>query len=152
MLPTWFNMNKAQSLDAFKEAQAEYKGIPWVYTMATDKSGQNWFVDSSAVPHFSEEAIDAFFTTEMENNPFTSIFWKYNVIAVSGETDLFHWKEEDGARSPGLIPFSQAPQLQNSSYVFNANDSHWLSHATTPLEGYSFVYGSERAKEVPELA
>ena len=33
--------------------------------------------------------------------------------------------------------------------MFNANDSHWLTNAQTPLEGYSFVYGTERTGRSP---
>ena len=149
MLPTWFDMNRATSLNEFKEAQETHNGIPWVYTMAADNEGSTWFIDSSAVPNFSEDAEQRFFEEELVTNPFSSIFWKYNVIAVSGKDDTYHWEEEDGARIPGLVPFAQAPQLSNRSYVFNANDSHWLSNVQTPLEGYSFVYGTERTGRSP---
>ena len=149
MLATWFDMNRATSMDEFKKAQEIHMGIPWVYTMAADNQGNTWFIDSSAVPNFTAEAEQKFFEEEIEQNPFSSIFWKYNVIAVSGKDSTYHWEEEEGSRIPGLVPFSQAPQLSNNSYVFNANDSHWLSNAQNPLEGYSFVYGTERTGRSP---
>ena len=45
------------------------------------------------------------------------------------------------ARSPGLIPFAEQPQLLRRDYVFNANDSHWVVHQTQRLTGFSPLLG-----------
>ncbi|HAN68488.1 MAG TPA: peptidase S45, partial [Halieaceae bacterium] len=35
------------------------------------------------------------------------------------------------------------PLLERADYVFNANDSYWLTNASAPLTGYSPLYGPE---------
>ena len=48
-----------------------------------------------------------------------------------------------GARDPGLVPFDEMPMVERSDYVFNANDSFWMPHATEMLAGdYSRLHGT----------
>ena len=43
------------------------------------------------------------------------------------------WEVVDGARDPGLVPFSEMPLVQRTDYVFNASDSFWVPNAEFPL-------------------
>jgi acyl-homoserine-lactone acylase len=61
-------------------------------------------------------------------------------VLLDGSDPLFEWEEVEGARDPGLVPFDEMPVMERDDYVFNANDSFWMSHATEMLEGdYSAV-------------
>ena len=87
MLATWFDMNKAQSLEQFIEAQKTHQGIPWVYSLATDASGEVWFADTASTPNFTQEAEEYYLETEVSQNPFlrffenmVSCFWIYRSI------------------------------------------------------------------------
>ena len=149
MLATWFDMNRATSMEEFQIAQENNRGIPWVHTLAADKEGQVWFIDSAATPNFSKEAEAEYRDVEMSINGFTRIFDDYGVVAVSGGKPVFEWVEEDGARVKGLVPYSKAPQQLREDYVLNANDNHWLTNANAPLEGYPMLYGDERTPRTP---
>lgn len=148
MLPTWFEMNHADSLAAFQDAQATHLGIPWVHTMAATSAGEAWYIDSSAVPNWSE-AAQAAYPGLLAANPVANVFAGYGVYAVPSSDPTFAWVEAPGARAPGLIPYDEMPQLVSDDYVFNANDNHWLTNADHLLEGYSTLYGTERTARSP---
>lgn len=148
MLPTWWSMNKADSMESFQDAHRTHLGIPWVHTMAASADGRAWYVDSSAVPNWSDETHTAW--QDFARDDITaSLFAGYGVYCIPSDDPRFRWEEEPGAREPGLVPFDKMPQLERLDYVFNANDSHWLSNPEAPLEGYSALYGSERTPRSP---
>jgi acyl-homoserine-lactone acylase len=77
------------------------------------------------------------------------LFANLDLVLLDGSDPLYEWVDEPGARSPGLIPFDRLPQLSRSDFVFNANDSHWLSNPAQPLEGFSPLHGFERTPRSP---
>jgi len=148
MIPTWFDMNRADSMAEFQAAHETHAGIPWVHTMAADTEGTAWYIDSSAVPNWSEEAERAF-PELLATDPIANLFYGYGVYAVPSSDRTFAWVEEPGAREPGLVPYDKMPQVTRTDYVYNANDNHWLSNASAPLTGYPYLYGSEETARSP---
>ena len=148
MIQTWFDMGKADSLATFQQAHETHAGIPWVHTMAADTEGNAWYIDSSAVPNWSAEA-EAAFPALVTSDPIAGLFAGYGVYAVPSSDPTYRWVEEDGARAPGLVPYSKMPQLTRSDYVYNANDNHWLTNHLEPLTGYPLLYGSEETIRSP---
>ena len=66
-------------------------------------------------------------------------------VLLDGSTSTNEWVEADGARDPGLVPYADLPQVERNDYVFNANDSFWMPHATEMLEGdYSPLHGEQK--------
>src|SRR5262249_48015378 len=65
-------------------------------------------------------------------------------ILLDGSDSRFEWSHESDPRGPGLVPFARSPRLERQDYVFNANDSAWVPHATARLTGYSAAFGPER--------
>jgi acyl-homoserine-lactone acylase len=59
------------------------------------------------------------------------------MILLDGSDSTFEWVNDRRAGNPGIVPAELAPQLERSDYVFNANDSYWMSHARVPLSGFS---------------
>ena len=148
MIPTWFDMNRADSLSAFQQAHETHNGIPWVHTMAADTEGSAWYIDSSAVPNWSPEA-EAAYPALLAADPIANLFAGYGVYAVPSDDPTFRWVEEDGAREPGLVPYAKMPQITRTDYVYNANDNHWLTNADAPLTGYPYLYGAEETIRSP---
>ena len=148
MIPTWFDMNRASSLADFQAAHETHAGIPWVHTMAADTAGDAWYIDSSAVPNWSEAAERAY-PELLASDPIANLFYSYGVYAVPSDDPTFAWVAEPGARVPGLVPYDRMPQLTRTDYVYNANDNHWLSNAEAPLTGFPLLYGAERTVRTP---
>ncbi len=148
MIPTWLDMNRATSMAEFQAAHETHAGIPWVHTMAADTEGTAWYIDSSAVPNWSDEAQAAWIDF-VNADPVAEIFAGYGVYAVPSTDPTFQWVESPGARVPGLVPFDEMPQLTRTDYVYNANDNHWLSNHLAPLTGFSMLYGEEATARTP---
>ena len=148
LFDVWYGMATATSLAELQEAHTRTQGIPWVYTLATDAEGTAWFADTSRVPYLSEQALAGWRALQEESSPkgiLASQFAAYGAILLDGADPGNTWVEDPAAAEPGLVPLGLAPQVERTDYVFNANDSHWLSNAAAPLEGYSEpLYGSER--------
>ncbi len=70
-------------------------------------------------------------------------------MLLPGNSSVYDWVETPGARDPGLIPTPDVPRLERSDFVFNANDSHWLSNPLEPLNGYSPMHGFEQTPRSP---
>lgn len=148
MLPTWFRMNQASDLDAFRAAHAEEQGIPWVHTMYADAAGNAWYTDSAASPNLSDAAW-AGYAQYVEDNTFAALFADNGAVLLPGGDPQYDWVEEGEARAPGLVPFTEAPQLERGDFVANANDNHWMTNPAAPLTGYSPVYGADDTPRSP---
>jgi len=148
MLRTWFEMNRATSMAELQAAQSGSGGIPWVHTIATDKDGTAFYVDSSSVPNWSSQA-EAAYTKWLTVQPLAPLFADYGAILVDGSDPVFQWVDTGETSLPGVVPWSQMPKLERTDFVFNSNDNHWLSNPAQPLEGYPALYGSERSPRTP---
>ncbi len=148
MIEQWMRMGMATNLDEFRASHADVGGIPWVNTMYADADGNAWYTDSSAVPNLSEEQQAAYRQLVIDDG-IVAVFADFGVILLDGTDSFWEWQDDPEARVPGGVPFSEAPQLLRDDYVLNANDSHWASHATALLEGYSDLYGGEQTTRSP---
>ena len=147
LIPLVLEMNRAADLEAFKRAFSETKGMPWAHTMAADKHGATWYIDASATPNLRPETVQGWLDSlEVAGIP-RLVFEEVGVMLISGSDPLNEWVEEPGARDPGLIPHDRLPALDRDDYVFNANDSHWLSNLAAPLVGYPATHGRERVPQ-----
>ena len=150
LIEQFFGMNKATSLKEFKKVYEEVGGIPWVNTMAADREGDAWYIDASATPRLSQAAIDGWQRSIDEQAVIPSAVWaNAGVVVLDGADPGNEWTEAPGARSPGLVPYKELPQVDRKDFVFNANDSHWLSNPAAPLEDYSPLHGFERVPQSP---
>jgi acyl-homoserine-lactone acylase len=143
----YLRMNQATHLEEFQQVYANAQGIPWVNTMAADRAGNVWYVDASATPHLRPEALMKWESSLANPNSAASRLLAQGVVLLDGHDPLNEWWEVEGARSPGLVPFSRMPTLSRRDYVFNANDSHWLANLSAPLVGFSPLHGRERVAQ-----
>jgi acyl-homoserine-lactone acylase len=139
-------MNKAKSFDEFVDAHRQHQGIPLFNTIAVSRDGRAWYADTSATPNLSRRA-ERRYRRALRDDPITSIAADNGAVLLDGSDSTFVWEEVDGARDPGLVPFDELPMVERSDYVFNANDSFWMPHATEMLEGgYSILHGEQRTE------
>lgn len=141
-------MDAADSLEEFQDVHARIQGIPWVNTMATSKEGKAWYADTTPTPNLSQAAIDGWLAAR-ESDFLVSALSENDVVLLDGSSSLNEWVEESGSREPGLVPFAKVPKLERDDFIFNSNDSHWLTNPAAPLVGYSPMHGFERTPRTP---
>jgi acyl-homoserine-lactone acylase len=146
LISQFWAMDTATSLDEFIDAHEEWQGIPWVHTVAAGADGRVWYADTAATPDLSAEAIAAW-QQALVDDPLTAAFWDEGVVLLDGGDPRFDWVEDDGARDPGVIPFSRMPQEERTDWVYNANDSHWMPHPDGLLTGFSPLQGAEGVQQ-----
>jgi acyl-homoserine-lactone acylase len=109
--------------------------------MATSADGVAWYADTSATPNLRREALDAW-KQRRGKDALTQKLWQQGMVLLDGSDPLFEWVDDPGARDRGLVAYQNMPQTERSDYVFNANDSYWLSNSGSPLTGaYSPLHG-----------
>jgi acyl-homoserine-lactone acylase len=137
-------MAKAESREVFFQAFEENQGIPWVNTLMIDQEGTANYVDGTLVPKLTPQAEQ--YWRAASQSPQLAPIWQDGAgsVLLPGNSSVFEWVDTGETLSPGLVPFSEAPQQTRNDYVFNANSSHWLSNLDEPLEGFSILYGPEQ--------
>jgi len=139
--PLFLDKNRAQTMDELQAAYAEHQGIPWVNTVAISAEGRVWYADTSAAANLSPEAVDTFWA-RADTDIVTAIALDSGLILLDGSDPTNEWVDDPEARDPGVVPFSQTPQLERTDYVFNANNSYWFAHPDELIEGFeSPVFG-----------
>ena len=145
----YLGMVQADDLDEFIEVHREVNGVPLFNTIAVSDDGRAWYADTSATPNLSDEAIAAY-QASLESDPIVGIAAENGAVLLDGSDPVYEWVDEAGARDPGLVPAADQPMVERDDYVFNANDSFWLPHATEMLEGdYSPLHGAQRTARSP---
>jgi acyl-homoserine-lactone acylase len=137
----WHAMNRARSLEEFKQAHAEYNAMPWVNTIAASADGRAWYADTSATPNLKSAGL-AGWIKRRESDPLTRTAWERGLVLLDGSDSLYEWADDPTTR-PGVIPYSRMPQLERKDFVFNANDSFWLANPRQLLTGFSPLQGAE---------
>ncbi len=146
VLQQFLGMDQAHDLDEFRAVFANAKGLPWVNTLAADRSGRVWYTDASATPRLSDAAKDRFLERN-RTDLIAALLVENRVALLDGSEPDDEWLDVEGARSPGLEPPEAHPQLERTDYVLNANDSHWLANPAAPLVGYTPLGGPERSPQ-----
>lgn len=142
-LSQWMAMDRARSLEEFKQAHAKYNAMPWVNTIATSADGRAWYADNSATPNLTPAALSAWIKRR-ESDPLTRMAWERGLVLLDGSDSLYEWANDPTTR-PGVIPYSRMPQLERRDFVFNSNDSFWLANPHQLLTGFSPLQGAEGA-------
>lgn len=143
LLGQWRAMSQAESMDAFIDAHRQWNAMPWVNTIAASADGRALYLDNSTVGHLSEEAIGLWRRRLAADELTAKVYKERGFILLDGSDSRFEWQNTRAAPIAGTVPFERRPMLEREDYVFNANDSYWLSNALAPLAGYSPLYGPE---------
>ncbi|MBI4907799.1 MAG: acylase [Acidobacteria bacterium] len=139
----WLAMGQARSMKSFQEAHARYQGMPWVNTISSSREGIAWYIDDASTPFLTPEALTRW-TARRKSDATTQRLDQQGIVLLNGSDPREDWGADSGSRSKGLVAYSHQPQLQRTDYVFNANDSFWLSNAGALLAGpYSPLHGEQ---------
>ena len=145
----YLQMMQAKNLDDFISIHRKVTGVPLFNTVATSADGRAWYGDTATVPKLSEKAI-AGYKKALQEDPIAKIAADNGAVLLNGSDPTYEWQNVAGARDPGLTPFAEMPVLERKDYVFNANDSFWVAHATDVLDGdYSPLHGPQNTARSP---
>jgi acyl-homoserine-lactone acylase len=136
-------LGKANCIAELDEA-LKLIGLPWVNTIAADRSGTGYYADVTTVPNVTAEKLDGCADSVISVALTTNRFFTLN-----GSRSECEWgNDPDGPE--GLFGFDNLPKLETGPdvpYVSNSNDSYWLSNPDSLLEGFSPLIGSERIQQ-----
>ena len=140
LLAQWKAMGEAKDLDAFIDAHRTYNAMPWVNTIAASADGRALYLDNSTVGNLSE-ASQQTWKASLEKDPLAAgLYQQRRMVLLNGSDPSNEWID-DGAPIAGTTPFEARPQIERKDFVFNSNDSYWLTSPSEPLTGYSILYG-----------
>lgn len=149
VLTQFFGMDMVTSMDEFQQVHAEQQGLPWLNTIATSADGRVWYADTAATPNLSPEAIAAWEAEVATGGLLGVAYNDFGVVMLDGSDSLFEWVDDPAAPAPGLVSYANMPAIERSDYVFNANDSYWLSNPNEPLTGFSPLHGVANTPQTP---
>ena len=124
-------------------ANEDVQGIPWVNTMAVDAGGTALYMDASRTPNLSDAALAALRRRARERRHHAG-------RQLAGcdaprrerlEVRVARWGR---ARHRASCRSRSHRSSSAEDFVFNANDSYWLTNPAAPLTGYSLLFGQER--------
>jgi acyl-homoserine-lactone acylase len=110
--------------------------VPWVNTIAADRSGHALYADVQVVPHVTDELAARC------NTPLgAAIFPDSGLTVLDGARTGCAWGRDRDAVSPGTFGPRRMPVLTRADYVENSNDSPWLANPRQPITGYPRIMG-----------
>lgn len=138
----WMQINQAQNVRELKQSLATERGVPWLNTIAADKSGDVLYANFATAPCVTT-------TKRWRCAPsWRAIIasYKLNLAILNGSKSKCAL-ETDSKRTSGIFPEEAMPFLIRRDYVLNCNDSHWLANLSQPLKGFSPFIGAERVTQ-----
>ena len=142
VMSQWLAMGKSRSMAEFIEAHKKYNAMPWVNTISTSAEGRAVYLDNTNVGALSGEAISAWRDRIEASSQLKNLYLTEGLVILDGSKNRDEWINHHETPIPGTTPFEQRPLIESEFYVFNANDSYWLSDPKKPTTGYSPLYGA----------
>jgi acyl-homoserine-lactone acylase len=142
VLAQWLAMGQAQSMDEFIAAHKNYNAMPWVNTISTSADGRAVYLDNTNVAALSTDAIAAWQERVKQVPQLHQLYLTKGLVILDGSNSRDEWVINLDTPIPGTTPFEQRPLIESEFYVFNANDSYWLSDPKHPNTDYSPLYGA----------
>jgi acyl-homoserine-lactone acylase len=135
-LNTWFDLGRARSTKGVVDVLSRTQGVPWVNTIAADRSGHALYADVQVVPHVTDELA-----TRCNTPLGAAIFPDTGLSVLDGSRKDCAWGRDLDALTPGIFGPSRMPVLTRADYVENSNDSPWLANPHQPITGYPRIMG-----------
>lgn len=138
----WFDMGQAKSIDELINSHKKHNAMPWVNTIASSSKGDAVYLDNSSVINLSDEAITRWKKSYQQNGQVAALYNQRKLMLLDGSDSRMFPVSHTTSPLTFATPFDKRPLLKRDDYVFNANDSYWLTNPKQPLNGYSPLYGS----------
>ena len=136
----WQAMGQAQGMDDFIDAHRRFNAMPWINTIAVSREGRTAYIDNSTVGALSLEAI-ADWQARVSADPWQQfLYLDQGLVILDGSRPAHDW-QDTSSPVPKTEPFERRPLIESRDYVFNANDSYWLSDPDNPATALSPLYG-----------
>jgi acyl-homoserine-lactone acylase len=136
----WQAMGQAQGMDDFIDAHRRFNAMPWVNTIAVSREGRAAYIDNSTVGALSPEAI-ADWQARVSADPRQQfLYLDQGLVILDGSQPAHDWRDTSSPVAH-TEPFERRPLIESRDYVFNANDSYWLSDPENPATALSPLYG-----------
>ncbi|MFJ4827978.1 acylase [Streptomyces bacillaris] len=134
---TALGFSKARSTAGIERSLNRSQGLPWVNTIAADRSGNSFFSQAQVLPRITDE-LAARCSTPLGQATYPSA----GLAVLDGSKASCALGSDRDAVQPGIFGPGRMPTLKNAPYVENSNDSAWLANADRPLTGYERVFGT----------
>ena len=137
---TFLSMNMATSVRNLLHRQDHGGGMPWVNTIAADRSGDVLYADHAVTPNVTDELANKCMTGTGR--------LLYSVAGLPGldgtrASTACKWGTYKDAERPGILGPSHLPSVVRRDWVMNANDSYWKPNDKVELTGYPGIIGCE---------
>jgi len=140
-LDQWKEMSMAKDMDGLIAAHRKWNAMPWVNTVATSSDGRAVYLDNSSVGNLSDEAFERWDQLLKSDLATRMVFNRTKMMLADGSDSRFEWQVDPSTKIAGVLPFDKKPLLDRTDFVFNSNDSYWLTNPSAPLTGYSPLFG-----------
>lgn len=140
VLGQWQAMGQATGMDEFIDAHRRFNAMPWINTIAVSREGRAAYIDNSTVGALSPGAIKDWRTRVSADPRQQFLYLDQGLVILDGSRADHDWRETSSP-VPQTEPFEQRPLIESRDYVFNANDSYWLSDPANPAMPLSPLYG-----------
>ena len=140
---TFLSMNMATSVRDLLKRQDKGGGMPWVNTIAADRTGDVLYADHAVTPNVTNELAQKCMTPSGQ--------LLYTVAGLPGLDGTragtsCAWGTDKDAERPGILGPSHLPEVVRRDWVMNANDSYWKPNDKVELTGYPRIIGCERCE------
>ncbi len=133
-----WDMGRSASTDELRTAMAKRMALPWVNTLAADRSGNAMYVDYSVTPN-----VDATHLTNCATSAQAKALAAARTFMLDGTKASCNWPVDTAAVSPGIMSVASLPSLSRTDYVGNSNESAWLTNPAQLLTGFSPLVGDQ---------
>ncbi|MBZ5737113.1 penicillin acylase family protein [Nocardioides mangrovi] len=139
-LDTFLSMGQASSAKNLLHRQDEGGGVPWVNTIAADRTGHVLYADHSVVPNVTD-ALAKKCVTGVGS-------LMYSQVGLPGLDGTYAdsrcaWGTDADAERPGILGPQHLPSVLTKGWVMNANNSYWAPNDDTRLTGFPRIIGCE---------
>jgi acyl-homoserine-lactone acylase len=137
---TFLSMGMATSVRDLLHRQDKGGGMPWVNTIAADRSGDVLYADHAVTPNVSDALAQKCMTPSGR-----LIFAAAGLPGLDGTkaSTSCAWGTDKDAERPGILGPSHLPAVVRRDWVMNANDSYWMPNDHVQLTGYPRIIGCE---------
>ena len=140
---TFLSMGMATSVRDLLRRQDAGGGMPWVNTIAADRSGDVLYADHSVVPNLPDALAQKCMTPTGR-----LLFTVAGLPGLDGTTadTTCAWRNDKDAERGGILGPSHLPSVVTRDWVMNANDSYWAPNDNVRLTGFPRIIGCENCQ------